>query len=474
MKVVSTLSVVIFISVIIGHSGSYANASESAYSDFMKKDRKAFEEFRYGKTKPAQSHDKSAEFRKVSPQRKRAMEIYSEYLRLSRILDNPDPKKGYNRRIKKLRNHLFPTGRAWYWEEALWSEKDVNFKYPFLQELEVRAKKIRLERDKLVKAWNDEGFRSKLGHRPLDECYGRTVWYFYLDKSVFPPALCSNQVDYVISHMDKVWPTNTPAVVSSASVPSAPPDVVVHENPPSAEPPPEVPEIDETVSEENVERMKPWDEMTPEERHRALLENRPEAWQGLSRDLHNDMCGTNTNGIPLVKAALSCSNVTAVSTNIAIANLPPPAPVPAGKSWDEMTPQERHQAIKMLNVSAWDAMHDALLSGNTSRIKDVIKALDAKPPEITDTARAFAYWHGYQTGQMEAATNPSSSALETIVASYKIPELMKIVRKGYADGKAGTAPQYPNPNIDPFGGLLDGIPDNQADWVQGGHGNPTN
>jgi len=434
MKVVYALLVVIFISVIIGHSGSYANASESAYSDFMKKDRKAFEEFRSGKPKPAQSHDKSAESRQISPQRKRAMEIYSEYLRLSRILDNPDPKKGYN----------------------------------------VRAKKIRLERDKLVKVWNDEGFRSKLGHRPLDECYGRTVWYFYLDKSVFPPALCSNQVDYVISHMDKVWPTNTPAVVSSTSVPSAPPHVVVHENPPSEEPQEVVPEIDETISEENVERMKPWDEMTPEERHRALLENRPEAWQGLSRDLHNDMCGTNTNGIPLVKAALSCSNVTAVSTNIAIANLPPPAPVPAGKSWDEMTPQERHQAIKKLNVSAWDAMHDALLSGNTSRIKDVIKALDAKPPEITDAARAFAYWHGYQTGQMEAATNPSSSALETIVASYKIPELMKIVRKGYADGKAGKAPQYPNPNIDPFGGLLDGIPDNQADWVQGGHGNPTN
>ena len=466
-------SVCVLVGLVVGMVGGEiisAGESGSAYRDFVYKDRAAYESFRAGKPQATRVRDKAKYSRAVSPERKRAMQIYSEYLRLSRTLD--DPENGYNQRIGKLRTHLFPTGRAWYWEWPLWSDNDNDFKYPFLQEIEVRAKKIRLECKKLVKAWDSEGFREKLGLRSLDDCYSRTFSYVYLDKedtSVFPSPIRTNQIDYIFNQLNNVWPTNAIVTTTSQPTSSGSHEVVIHENPPPLDPPPpEIYEIDEEIDEANVERMKPWEDMTPEERHRALLEKNPEAWQALSRDLHRDLCGTDTNGVPLVKAALTCSNVVAVSTNIAVANLPPPTPVTAEKSWDEMTAQERHESIENLEVVGWDAMYESFVSGDISRIKDVVKALDAKPQEITEASRAFAYWHGYQTGQMEAATNPDTSTLSAIVAAYKIPELMSLVRKGYADGKSGAAPQYTIPTPTGIGGLLDGIPNDSADWVGGG------
>ena len=38
---------------------------------------------------------------------------------------------------------------------------------------------------------------------------------------------------------------------------------------------------------------------------------------------------------------------------------------------------------------------------------------------------------------MEAATTPESSTIDTVVAAYVHPELMALVRQGYADAKAG-------------------------------------
>lgn len=175
MKMISVYVLVGLMMGMVGNEVICASESGSAYRDFVTKDREEFDAFRSGKPKVARGLDKTVGSRAVSPERKRAMEIYSEYLRVSRVLD--DPKKGYDQRIRKLRKHLFPTGRAWYWEWPLWSDDDNDVKYPFLQELEVRAKKIRLERAKLVKAWSDEGFRDKLGLRTLDDCYGRTYPY---------------------------------------------------------------------------------------------------------------------------------------------------------------------------------------------------------------------------------------------------------------------------------------------------------
>jgi hypothetical protein len=38
---------------------------------------------------------------------------------------------------------------------------------------------------------------------------------------------------------------------------------------------------------------------------------------------------------------------------------------------------------------------------------------------------------------MENATTPESSTIDTVVAAYVHPELMALVRQGYADAKAG-------------------------------------
>ena len=111
------------------------------------------------------------------------------------------------------------------------------------------------------------------------------------------------------------------------------------------------------------------------ERRRALMENRPEAWSGFCRDVF----GTDTNGQALAKSVVACSNVTAVTTNIAIANLPLPTPVATGATWDAMTPEERHAALKANNPQAWDGLRDALLSGDANRIQQVLEALSPKP-----------------------------------------------------------------------------------------------
>jgi hypothetical protein len=109
-----------------------------------------------------------------------------------------------------------------------------------------------------------------------------------------------------------------------------------------------------------------------------------------------------------------------------------------------MTPEQRHAALKANEPLAWDGLRDALLSGDARRIEQVLEALSPKPA-ITDVARAVAYWHGYQTAQMEAATSPGNSNIDVIAAAYVHPELMALVRQGYADMQAGKPPQYTLP-----------------------------
>lgn len=419
------------------------------FDAFIKRDQAAFEQFRTGK--PASDRTTAAETpaRDGSPERKRAETLYGEYCRLRGMLDDPDPAKGINTRIAALRAKLYPTNRPWVDCLSLWGDQEWKVDWPLLQDLEARAVTMRADLQKLETAWHDEGFASRffLG---LGDCYGRKTWYTYLDtadQSVFPSPIRSNQVDYVSFQMDYMWPTNTPPAATTAA---PKPEEVVHDTPPPpVAPPPEIPEIDEEIREENIEVVKPWESMTPEERRRALMENRPEAWSGFCHDVF----GTDTNGQALAKAVVACSNVTAEATNTALANLPPPAAVATGKAWDAMTPEQRHAALKANETLAWDGLRDALLSGDGKRLQQVLEALSPKPV-ITDVARAVAYWHGYQTAQMEAATSPGNSNIAVIAAAYVHPELMALVRQGYADMQAGKPPQYTLPGADAMQSLM--------------------
>jgi hypothetical protein len=425
------MQVVVVAGVMAALVAGVQGAGDKSFADFIKRDQEAFQAFRTGR-KPGDRAQGQAASREESPQRQRALAIYRDYCRLRGILEDPNPERGLNTRIAALRAKLFPTNRPWVDSLSLWGDQERYVEWPLLQDLEARAVQVRADLVRLEAAWRDEGFSSHIG-RGLDDCYGRKAWYVYLDKedqSVFPSPIRSNQVDYVENQLDYVWPTNEAPVAVTA--PPAPETVVHDAPPPPGTPPPEIPEIDETIRPENIEVVKSWDEMTPEERRRALMENRPEAWSGFCRDVF----GTDTNGQALAKAVVACSNVTAVTTNIAIANLPPPTPVTGGKAWDAMTTEERHNALKANRPEAWDGLRDALLSGDGARLREVLEALSARPA-INDTARAVAYWHGYQVGQMENATTPESSTIDTVVAAYVHPELMALVRQGYADAKAG-------------------------------------
>ncbi len=431
-----------------------ADGTEETFDSFRKRDREAYEIFRSGKraqagaravpqaAAPDDERDAGQDagqvvlMRAVSPERQRGQEIYDAYCRLRRALEDPDPERGLDKRITGLRGKLFPTNRPWVDSLSLWGDREWDVEWPLLQDLEARAAQDRAEMQRLAQAWEDEGFRSRL-HRSLHDCYGRTAAYIYLDRadqSVFPSPIRTNQVDYVNHHLNILWPIDEPVSTASTSRPGT----RIHEGPPPPDPPvPETEEIDETIRTENIETMKAWDDMTPEERRRALMENRPEAWSGFARDIF----GTDTNGQALARQAVVASNVTAVATNIAIANLPPPAAVRPVKPWADMTVEERHAALKGNRAEAWDAVRDALLSGDPARIRETLDALSARPA-ITETARAVAYWHGYNVGTMEAATKPESSTLALVVAAYKVPELMTLVREGYADAQAGRSARY--------------------------------
>jgi len=428
----------------IAELAASSNDSVTAFSEFQKRDREAFERFRTGtSTEDRKTGRNPPPMRSISPERLRAEEIYNKYRMRRDRLENPDPEKGLNAKIAVLRAKLFRTNRPWA-DSVLWGDQEWKIDWPLLQDLEARAVPIREELQKLEAAWRDEGFAARIG-RDLNDGYGRTIWYVYLDKedhSVFPSPIRSNLVDYVTFEINSVWPTNIPpATATPSSSTSSETEQVIHDAPPPpAVPAPETPEIDEEIQTENIGFVKPWDQMTPEERRRALMENRPEAWSGFCRDVF----GTDTNGQALVTSIVACSNVTDGATNIAIANLPPPTPMTTGKAWDAMTAEERHKALRANEPLAWDGLRDALISGDAERIKQVIEALTPKP-QINDAARAVAYWHGYQTAQMESATSPGNSNLDVIAAAYVHPELMALVRQGYADAQAGRPPQYAVP-----------------------------
>ncbi len=416
-------------------------ADADTFDAFRKHDREAFEAFRAGRSRGVTAARAS---RAMAPARLRAQELYDTYCRVRGTLEDPDPEKGILTRIGALRAKLYPTNRPWVDCLSLWGDHEWDVEWPLLQDLEARAVQSRDAMRQLEAAWRDEGFSQSIG-RGLDDCYGRKAWYIYHDKddqTVFPSPIRSNQVDYVSFHMNAVWPTNDPPAVTAPPTAPPEPEAVVHDAPPPPDPPaPEIPEIDEEIREENVESVKAWDDMTPAERRRALMENRPEAWSGFCRDVF----GTDTNGHALAKAVVACSNVTAVTTNRAIANLPPPTAIVPGKTWDAMTTEERHDALKAIKPEAWDGLRDALLSGDPGRIQQVLDALTPKAV-LSDAVRAVAYWHGYQVGQMEAATNPENSTIDTVAAAYVHPELTALVRKGYADAKAGNAPQFTLPD----------------------------
>jgi len=122
-----------------------------------------------------------------------------------------------------------------------------------------------------------------------------------------------------------------------------------------------------------------------------------------------------------------------------------------------MTDSERHEALKANRCEAWDAVLAALLGGDVSRVDEVLRALSAKPA-IPDVARQTAYWHGYQVGQMEKATNAEESSIDTVIAAYKEPELMRLVREGYEDARAGRPQQFGPPAAGDYQQQHMGIP----------------
>lgn len=417
---------------------SQTSVSAESFDDFIKRDRQEFEAFREGRPKPAPKENKPVLARpkaEVSPERARAQALYNRYCELRNSLENPDPKRGYLVRIAQLRARLFPTGRPNVDSYSLWGDREWGYDWPLLQELEARVPKIRQEMDAIDAQWVSEGFRGKIG--PLgDFCYGRKSEVVWLDTGAdtFPSPLRTNLVDYVGLRLDTLWPTNAPS--SSGGDSSGGTTNHVQTTPPQIPDPPVAEEYAETTN--NIPPKKSWDAMTPDERHEALKANDPDAWINVYRALISGL----TNAIEEVRQALDASGATADPPPATYTNLVPTAVTPA-KPWKEMTPEERHEALKKNDPSAWDAVRDALLSGNPDQVAVVIEALNAKP--IPEIALQTAYWHGYQLGLMEKATNPEVSQLDTVAAAYVQPALQALVRQGHADAMAGRPPVYSAP-----------------------------
>jgi hypothetical protein len=334
-----------------------------------------------------------------------------------------------------------------------------------LQELRARVPKIEAEMAGVEAQWREAGFGNKIG--PLsDHCYGRKTWVVWLDKesNLFPSPMRSNQMDYVGVRVDELWPTNGASATGPVGDPSGKPPHV-HETKPEIPTPPAVGEYDASTN--NIPKKKAWGEMTADERHEALKANDPDAWINVYRALVSGQ----TNAIEEVKDALGASGKTSGPHPVSMTNVAPVA-VSAAKPWKDMTPEEQHEALKRSDPAAWDAVRDALLSGDPKRVDAVVKALGARKVQIPESAIRVAYWHGYQLGLQEKVVKPESSQLETVAAAYKQPELMAAVRQGYADAMAGKPAAYGETSAIPssLDGALD-VPTSQ--WAGPGQGNPS-
>lgn len=405
--------------------------SAETFQEFKKREGQELREFAEGK--PQVVARVAGQRAEPSPERLKALALYNRYCQLRGSLEDPDPKKGYYVRIKQLDAKLFPTGRPYVDSYSLWGNREWDYEWPLLQALRARVPKIEAEMAGVEAQWKEAGFGSKIG--PLsDHCYGRKTWVVWLDKesNLFPSPMRSNQMDYVGVRIDEIWPTNAPsATVSGSDQTGKPPHV--HETKPEIPTPPEVGECDTSTN--NIPKKKSWAEMTADERHEALKANDPDAWINVYRALVSGQ----TNAIEEVKDALGASGKTAGPHPVSLTDIKPVA-VSAGKPWKDMTPEEQHEALKRSDPAAWDAVRDALLSGDPKRVASVVKALGART--IPESAIQIAYWHGYQLGLQEKVVKPESSQLETVAEAYKQPELMKAVRQGYADAMAGNPSAY--------------------------------
>jgi len=343
-----------------------------------------------------------------------------------------------NAGIKILEEHLFPTGRPWVDYFSHWSEEDRDVRWPQLKDMRVRRGRLEAEVAALEEEWSNAGLDISIG--TLGANYCRKIWISYLDRKAdtFPSPIRSNQVDYVIHRIDSMWPTaETPAVDETASKGRKDP---VYEKPPVVPDPPKPDKCEVTTT--NVPPKKAWEVMTDDERHEALKANDPDAWT----NVRDALLSGDTNKIQQVKDALGASGKSAEPPPIAITNLTP-TEVAVVKPWKDMTPQERHEALKKGDPAAWDAVRDALLSGNADQINAVVQALGAQA--IADVLIATAYWHGFQLGVQEKLTQAEESQLDVVAAAYKDPKLAQMVRKGFADGQAGNPPEYELPTSFP-------------------------
>ena len=445
-----------------------AGARAESFLDFLKKDRQEQEDFKQGRTKPPPQaaqpapqpdtgnpillrEDGPARPAMVArqaapatphPDRVRAQDIYNRYCRMRNRLDDPDPEKGLKAGIRKLEGELYPTGRPAVDSYSLWSDHDWNVRWPRLQDMRIRRDRIEDSLKVVEQEWNDAGFNGQIG--PLgDFSYGRKSWVFWLDHdaNTFPPPIRSNQVDYVGLRIETLWPTAATPPVSDTDDPGR--KDPVFEKPPVITTPPESDKYEVTTT--NVPPKKSWDDMTVDERHDALKANDPEAW----KEVHEVLVSGDLDAIKEVKEALGATGTTAPPPPGANTNLTP-VPAPVKKPWKDMTAEERHEALKQSDPTAWDAVRDALLSGDPAQVTLVVNALGAKIlPEI---ALATAYWHGFQLGVQEKLTQATESQLDVVAAAYKVPQLQQLVRTGYADGQAGKPPAYtlgPGMSADP-------------------------
>jgi hypothetical protein len=470
--------------------GLISSGRGETFQDFIKRDRQALEKFsadqKPGAARPkASAESNSSKVRaEVSPERVRAQALYNRYCQLRDTLENGDPKRGYNRRISDLENKLYPTGRP-FADWFQWSDDDNLRNYPFLKELIVRRRAIQTEMDALARQWSDAELSSRL--HPLVDCYGLKAWAFWRDKSVYPAVLRSNEVDYVGFHLERIWPTNTIPTDANG---------VYEKEPPAPPEPPDAPEMDESTN--NVPAQESWGQMTSDERHVSLEANDADTW----RSVYNALVSGATNLIEQVKNALDATGASATPPVISFTNLTPTAVTPA-KPWNDMTPQERHEALKNNDNGAWDAVREALLSGDPKQVAVVVEALGArtvppcncprcKPqglldcsdcelclmmmgaPPGTGNARSdairngllsgnarqiaeviamlisskalsgdvlsrFAYANGYILGRSEKGGRSVKSMLDATATAYEREVDRQAVRAGHADATAGKS-----------------------------------
>jgi hypothetical protein len=434
------------------------------FDEFKRRDRAAYEAFLKGKAKDARAGQPARTEPEGRTPREQATWLVKTYRQLERELNAPyvpddvHPawigKGGFKAMKQERESRLYPNGKFWrFFDSLFWFGSGEKAK--LLDDIEKDKQAIISHGKKLasvVAKWNELGFGQKVG--PLEVMYGMTVdkkWDY--EKKEF----VTGTFDLLAAAIESTWPpggaqphppppppagTQPPGGTTTTSAPVEPdtlgdgtaPEGMAEE---ISKPPPPPPPV------------KTWDEMTPAERHQALKRNDPEAWKQIGEMLLGTDAKECKKDAAQVKEALGTSDSTKPEP-------PPPAPAAAGKPWNEMTVQERHDALKRGDKAAWLAARDALLSGDGKRVDAVVAALSTRP--VPADVVAFAYVAAYKLAQVSDKPPGESNvadfgqviglaAMGAIVEKFMdLPPIREAVEQGKADGLAGRDPKYKTPS----------------------------